>query len=65
MSAELKEDLKGRKEFEDYLARLNIQKADLQAKIEKNKAWIVSVKESLTRHERNLRLRGPHITLYM
>jgi hypothetical protein len=40
--AELKEDLKGKKEFEDYLTKLNLQKADIQGRIEKNKTWIVS-----------------------
>eukprot|EP00878_Enallax_costatus_P028268 GHUV01030518.1.p1 GENE.GHUV01030518.1~~GHUV01030518.1.p1 ORF type:complete len:148 (-),score=26.69 GHUV01030518.1:215-658(-) len=40
--AELKEDLKGKKEFEDYLTKLKIQKADIEDRIEKNKAWIVS-----------------------
>jgi len=41
VSAELKEDLKGKKEFEDYLTKLNLQKADIQGRIEKNKTWIV------------------------
>jgi hypothetical protein len=40
--AELKEDLKGKKEFEEYLTKLNLQKADIQGRIEKNKTWIVS-----------------------
>jgi hypothetical protein len=39
---ELKDDLKGKKEFEDYLTKLNLQKADIQGRIEKNKTWIVS-----------------------
>jgi hypothetical protein len=40
--AELKEDLKGKKEFEEYLTKLSLQKADIQGRIEKNKTWIVS-----------------------
>ncbi|WIA08791.1 hypothetical protein OEZ85_008213 [Tetradesmus obliquus] len=40
LDAELKEDLKGKKEFEDYLTKLNLQKADIQGRIEKNKTWI-------------------------
>jgi len=39
---EIKEDLKGKKEFEDYLTKLQIEKSDIQDRIEKNKAWIVS-----------------------
>jgi hypothetical protein len=39
---ELKADAKGRKEFEDYQAKLELQKADLRARIDKNRAWIVS-----------------------
>jgi hypothetical protein len=42
--SELKEDLKGKKEFEDYLTKLQIEKSDIQDRIEKNKAWIVSAK---------------------
>jgi hypothetical protein len=33
--------LKGKKEFEEYLTKLNLQKADIQGRIEKNKTWIV------------------------
>ncbi|GBF89160.1 flagellar associated protein [Raphidocelis subcapitata] len=40
VDAELKADLKGRKEFEDYLTKLKIQRADLAARIDRNKAWI-------------------------
>lgn len=39
---ELKADAKGKKEFEDYQTKLEIQKADLKERIEKNKAWVVS-----------------------
>lgn len=42
MCAELKEDIKGQKEFVEYLTRLQIQRADLQDRIDKNKAWVVS-----------------------
>lgn len=38
---ELKEDAKGLKEFQDYRTKLLIQRADLEGRIAKNKAWIV------------------------
>lgn len=41
--AEIKQDLKGKKEYEEYLAKLNIQKAELQERIARNQAWIVSM----------------------
>lgn len=41
-SAELKEDIKGQKEFVSYLTQLQLQRADLQERINQNKAWIVS-----------------------
>ncbi|KAF8072760.1 rpsO [Scenedesmus sp. PABB004] len=39
---ELKEDLKGKKEFEAYLSKLQTQRADVQDRIEKNRAWIAN-----------------------
>jgi thioredoxin-related protein len=39
---ELKEDIKGQKEFKEYLTTLELQRADLQGRIDKNKAWVVS-----------------------
>lgn len=47
MYAELKEDIKGRAEFVEYLTRLQIQRADLQDRIDKNKDWIVSTAAAL------------------
>jgi hypothetical protein len=43
--AEIKEDQKGKKEYEDYLTKLNLQKADLQKRIDSNKEWLVGVKQ--------------------
>eukprot|EP00877_Chromochloris_zofingiensis_P015214 jgi/Chrzof1/9947/Cz04g21210.t1 len=40
LDAEIKQDLKGKKEYEEYLAKLNIQKAELQERIARNQAWI-------------------------
>lgn len=40
--AELKEDISGRAEFVEYLTRLQLQRAELQDRIGKNKAWVVS-----------------------
>ena len=40
--ADLKKDLEGRKEYVDYLATLEKQKAELRKRITANKEWIVS-----------------------
>jgi hypothetical protein len=40
--AELKEDITGRAEFVEYLTHLQLQRADLQDRIGKNKEWVVS-----------------------
>jgi hypothetical protein len=39
---DLKADAVGLKEFQDYQTKLNLQRADLEERIAKNKAWIVS-----------------------
>ena len=45
-SAELRQDKKGKKEYDDFLTKLNMQKADLQQRVQKNTAWIVSPPQS-------------------
>lgn len=37
---ELKEDLKGKKEYDDYVGQLNRKKEELQKRIDANKTWI-------------------------
>mmetsp|Transcript_31206 Transcript_31206/g.69401 ORF Transcript_31206/g.69401 Transcript_31206/m.69401 type:complete len:160 (-) Transcript_31206:513-992(-) len=39
---DLKKDIEGRKEFEDYLKNLEIKKADLQKRVAQNQAWIAN-----------------------
>lgn len=39
-AAELKEDVKGHAEFAAYLTRLEQQRADLQARVDTNRAWV-------------------------
>lgn len=40
--ADLKKDLAGQKEYQDYLKKIDIQRDDLRKRIAKNKEWIVS-----------------------
>lgn len=42
VEAELKADLKGKKEFEDYRTTLLLQRADLEARAARNRAWIAA-----------------------
>lgn len=41
--ADLKKDKEGLKEYEDFLTTIGKRKAELQARIKANKAWVVSV----------------------
>ncbi|KXZ55964.1 FAP286 protein [Gonium pectorale] len=43
LEAELKKDEAGKKEYEAYLKRLEIQRADLQRKVDENRAWLDAV----------------------
>lgn len=40
LQTELKEDAKGRQEFERYRARLEAQRADALARAERNRQWV-------------------------
>ena len=46
LEAELKADVKGRKEFEDYRTTLMLQRADLEARVARNKAWVAQFERS-------------------
>ncbi|GAX74114.1 hypothetical protein CEUSTIGMA_g1563.t1 [Chlamydomonas eustigma] len=48
IEADLKKDVEGRKEFEDYLAKLEKQKAELRKRIEANKTWIENFEKNDT-----------------
>ncbi|GFR44857.1 hypothetical protein Agub_g6200 [Astrephomene gubernaculifera] len=40
LEADLKKDEEGKKEYETYLKRLEVQRADLQKKVDEHKAWL-------------------------
>ncbi|KAI8476434.1 MAG: flagellar associated protein [Monoraphidium minutum] len=42
VEAELKSDLKGKKEFDEYRTKLLIQRADMAQRVEQNKAWVAN-----------------------
>ncbi|KAG2500807.1 hypothetical protein HYH03_001569 [Edaphochlamys debaryana] len=43
LEADLKKDEQGKKEYETYLKQLQIKRADLQRKVDENKAWLAEI----------------------
>uniref|UniRef100_A0A7S0X0T4 Uncharacterized protein n=1 Tax=Chlamydomonas leiostraca TaxID=1034604 RepID=A0A7S0X0T4_9CHLO len=48
LEADLKRDLEGKKEYEDYAKTLNIKKKDLEKRIEENQRWIDNFEQNDT-----------------